>query len=65
MNKEEREKAFQSVYMALCLMPACHAAIRAIAGIRLLMIEDLGLERQRELIGLWNENCTRSSRWSG
>jgi len=55
MNDEQRELACHAVYSALGRLPASNEAVRGIAGIRLIMNEILGEERQRELVGTWNE----------
>ncbi|MGH7099256.1 MAG: hypothetical protein ACREE4_16570 [Stellaceae bacterium] len=49
------EKLCRLVYLALRTAPALEHSIRGIAALRKMMIDAFGFERQRELIGQWNE----------
>ena len=47
--------AAKDIYLALDSAPPSFNAIRSIAKLRLALIEAVGEEQQRELIGQWNE----------
>ncbi len=49
------EDKCRSVYLALRTAPASDIAVRGVAALRLMMIDAFGEDRQRELIGAWND----------
>lgn len=49
------EGHLRECYLALRRSPPTDASIRAIAAVRLALIELVGEERQRELVEQWNE----------
>jgi hypothetical protein len=61
LSSEKKLQFFSTVYAALSDLghrdPA--TAARAMAALRLLLIDAVGEERQRELIGEWNELLSR------
>lgn len=46
---------FRTIYLALGEAPPSDLTIAAVASVRLLLIREVGEERQRELVGAWNE----------
>ena len=61
LDQEKKISIYRSVYIALHFLGESNpeASISATAGIRLLMIDDLGEARQKELIGEWNSSIGR------
>lgn len=51
---DDRIANFRTVYRALLSPKPGDQSVAAIASIRLLLIDAVGEDRQRELIGLWN-----------
>lgn len=54
MEAINSERLFGEIYAALSTAPPADQTVRGIAAVRMLMIQTLGEDRQRELITLWN-----------
>jgi hypothetical protein len=55
IENRELERLFREIYRSICIAPPADQTHRGIAAVRLLMINSLGEERQRDLIGRWND----------
>lgn len=64
LEEEDRIGMFRTVYRALHILGEGDPGVAtpATASLRLLLIDALGEERQRELIGGWNEELPRAAR---